>query len=779
MKYIDKFLKFLKTDRNTFATYVLSLITVYIVVDRLIELVFMGLTGVASSYWGAIQYTLALACPVFAFCFSFASKFVKGSKMKLSFFYVYCISLYIIALSMFVQWFNAGCWVLLTFVPNFTGIIADFSDLIHPAFSAIALYLPVATFYPVFKWLFLGVNDTKKWKDSIQDYGGIDLAPPDESIVGPYSCEITLCKDKDTGKNVKVPENRRYESTLIVGGSGTGKTTMVFEPMIARDMEKKHFYKEVAKEMGFAALRSGVASLNSPYDNEYMNKNFSLNMIKPNQNKSKIYKAYFKRLIYNASDDKFVYRDLGITYLAPDYESTNRMLDVANNYNISVNIVDPSNPDSIGTNPFVHKDPIKTAIAISSVLKGMYVSNRVDVEEAFRENVVVQVVENLCILLKEVYPLTHQGTLPNLEDLLALMGDFDLVEKMCKQMESDEVLAQKYSILLSYFKKNFYKNSSGRADTEKFISPATTQLDNLLRYPGVRNILCNRTHNINFDDALANGEVTLVCTRRGDLGATAHQAFGLFVLLLMQYSVLTRPGNEKTRIPHFLYIDEFPDFMCKSTVPIFTLYRKYRVGTVISAQGLSQFGASGKDNYREIILGNSSSKLVFGGNTPDENKWWELEFGKHREWQWNDSYDTAKGEYDPKLAGIKWGWKEYFMADKLSKLKFKECAYKIRNAKGKALIGPGKVDFLESKYKEKQNDKTFNFFKYTSGIYDESKKPHEPGIETSKRDSFLNDSDDDFDPIQHDVADGYFFLNSTDGISIDLKNKKNDDNKKS
>ena len=73
MKYIDKFLKFLKTDRNTFLTYILSLATVYIVVDRIIELVFMGLTGVASSYWGPIQYTIALACPVFAFCFSIIS----------------------------------------------------------------------------------------------------------------------------------------------------------------------------------------------------------------------------------------------------------------------------------------------------------------------------------------------------------------------------------------------------------------------------------------------------------------------------------------------------------------------------------------------------------------------------------------------------------------------------------------------------------------------------------------------------------------------------------
>jgi len=180
----------------------------------------------------------------------------------------------------------------------------------------------------------------------------------------------------------------------------------------------------------------------------------------------------------------------------------------------------------------------------------------------------------------------------------------------------------------------------------------------------------------------------------------------------------------------------------------------------------------GKDNFRELVLANSSTKLVFGGNTPDENKWWELEFGKHREWQWNDSYDTKKGEYDPKLSGIKWGWKEYFQADKLSKMKFKECAYKIRNAKGKALIGGGKTDFLESKYKEKQDDKSFNFYKFTSGIHDDTKKPHEPSIDISKKDSFIDDSDDDFDPIQNNTSDGNFFMNSKNGISFDLKKKE-------
>lgn len=768
LKYIDKFLKFLKTDRNTFLTYILTLATIYIVVDRIMEIIFMMFTGISASYWGPITYTFALACPVFAYLFSGSSKFTKGSNMKISFFYLYCISLYIIALSMFVQWINVFAWLAFTFVPNFAKIIADFSDLIKPAFSALAIYLPLATFYPLFKWLFLGVNDTKKWKDSIKDYGGIDLSAKPEGV-GPYSCEITICKNSDTAKAVKTPEPKRFESTFVCGSSGTGKTSMVFEPMIAQDIEKKRFFREVSKEMGFTALKTGLAVLNTPYDNEYLNKNFNLNMIKPNSYNVKLYNAYMKKLIVYSSENNYTYKDLGLTYLAPDYESVNRMIDVANNYNIPFHIVDPSNSNSIGINPFIHENPVKTAIAISSVLKGMYFTTHVEVEEAFRENVVTQAIENLCILLKEVYPKLHNGNIPTLEDLLNLLNDFDLVEEMCYVLESDEELKNQYLIQLSYFKKNFYKNSPGRADTERFVYSAITQLDNLLRYPGIRTILCNRTNNINFDKALQNGEITLVCTRRGDLGETAHKAFGLFFLLLMQYSVLTRPGNEKTRIPHFLYVDEFPDFLCRATSPIFTLYRKYRVGTIISAQALSQFGAQGKDNYRQVILSNCSTKILFGGGTPEENEWWSKEFGQHREWMWNDSYDTKKGEYDPKFNGIKWGWKTTFEANKLATLKFKKCAYKTRDSKGKAIIGPGSVDFLSSKYKEKQEDATYNFYRFASGIHDENKKST-----LKKNKSVITSSDDineEFDPIQTDTTDANYFLNSDDGITIDLNKK--------
>lgn len=457
MKFIDKFLKFLKTDRNTFATYILTLVSIYLLIDRLLEMLFLFFTGISVSYWGPIKYTLALACPIFAFLFSGSSSFAKTDKAKYSFVYLYIIALYIISISMVTQWINKLLWILFISVPNYLEIVRDSYELIRPAFTAIALYLPIVTFFGVFKFIYTKINDSKLLRDSILDYGGLSLAPK-PSGVGPYTTEIIICTDKHTGKKVVVPENKRFESMLVVGASGMGKTSMIFEPMIARDLEKKFFFREVSKEMGFTALKTGLAVLSAPYDNDYLNSNFNLNMLEPVEYKQKLYNAYMKKLIISSNSKNRIYRNVGITSMSPDYETTSHMIEIANNFGISYKLIDPANPESIGMNPFILDDASKTAIAISSVLKGMYSTTHKDIDEAFKENVTNQAIENLSILLKEMYPRLNDGALPTLEDMLHMLTNFDLVEDMCKKMEFDEHLSSKYKLLISYFKKNFYSD---------------------------------------------------------------------------------------------------------------------------------------------------------------------------------------------------------------------------------------------------------------------------------------------------------------------------------
>ena len=715
MKYIDKFLKVLNTDRNTFATYILTLVTVYLAVDRIVEMLLMIFTGVSYSYWGPIQYTFALACPVFAYLFSGASKFATSKAKKVTLFYIYVIGLYIIAVSMFTQWLNMGAWLFLLSVPNYVEIITDFSDLVTPAMVSISLYLPLATIFPLFKWLFFGVNDSKDKVRSIWDYGGINLANKKEGT-GPYTVEVYLCNDVETGKPIMIPESSRYQSLFVCGGSGSGKTSMVYEPLIARDLERKFFFKEVSKEMGFTALKTRIAVLNAPYDNDYLNKNFNLNMLTPIDDKLTIYKTYMKKMILNSMGNEITYKNLGLTLMAPDYEVISHMTDVCKNFGITYNIIDPSNPNSIGLNPFVYEDSSKIAISISSVMKAMYNTTHSDVDEAYKEDISMQAIENLAILLKEMYPRMNEGKLPNMEDMLKMFTNFELVEKMCEILAHDEELKEKYSIQLAYFKKNFYTNAPGKSNIEKYLSAVTSQLDNLLRIPGIKGILCNRTNNLNFDEMLANADVTFICTRRGDLGAAGHKAFGLFFLIAMQNAVLRRPGIENSRLPHFLYIDEFADFICKDTEVMFTMYRKYKVGNIISTQDLKQLETPHlRENYRNTILSNCANKIYKGNGTFEDLQWWSNEFGTKREWVYGNDMDMNKMEYDPKYKSVKWDFVKYFKEGKLQTMSAKDCAYKIKGSNGKPLVGQGRLGYLESKYKEPHKLKTYDFSKYSDG----------------------------------------------------------------
>ena len=774
MKYIDKFLKKLHTNRNNFATYVLTLISFYLVIDRFVEILLIAFTGVSYSYWGPIKYCLAMACPIFAYAFSVPSEYSTSKAQKVKIFYLYFILTSVIVISMLTQWLNMGIWLFLVSVPGYSDLVVNFSELFRPALTSIGLLIPITLAYKVFNFLYLGVNNSLDLTRSIWDYSGIDLSDKSKGK-GPFTCEMFLFKDSQSGVSSTMPEASRFQSTFVCGGSGSGKTSMVFEPFIARDLEKKFFFSEISKEMGYTALKTRIAVLDKPYDNEYLNKNFNLNMLIPASGKESIYKSYVKKMLLSDVPD-YVYRNCGITVMSPDREISDHMIDVAKNFGFSYNIIDPSDINSIGINPFVYDDSNKIATTISSALKAMYNNTHSDLKEAFREDVVIQAIENVAILLKVMYPKLNEGSLPNLEDMLKMFTNFELVEKMCEIMAHDENLREQYSVQLSYFKKNFYKNGSGKEMTEKYIYAAVSQLDNLLRLNGVKNILCNRTNNIDFDKVLKNGELTFVCTRRGDLGANSHKAFGLFLLISLENAVLRRPGNEKSRVPHFLYVDEFPDFICKATEPIFTMFRKYKVGAIISAQNLSQLETpTSKENYRQTILANCANKIFTGNATQEDLDWWSFEMGVHREWTFGNTIDFDKMAYDPKHGGVKWKFVTNFKPIKLQAFGQKDCAFKFRGDNGKSSYGMGKMGYLDSKYKEPQKIKKYDFGKFSDSvttatedadINEKIKKKYNP-----KHIDFL-DERNEFDPIQTDDTDSKYLFDNEDAIVVNLKRGK-------
>lgn len=773
MKLLDKFLKYLQTDRNTFFTYLLTLFTAYFIVDRVVEILFICFTGMCVNYWGPIMYTFALACPLFAYFFAIPSKFAKSDKTKISFFYTFWVAFYIIAISMVIQFVNRLGWIGVLSVPNANKIFNEFSYLAKPAFTSIAIYIVLITFYKLFFWLYKIIHDPifpNPYHDSILDFTGIDLTPIPENS-GPYSFEIVLCHDRSTGKPVKILEKRRFESTLIVGPSGTGKSSMVIEPMIARDLERIHFFKEASKEMGYNALKNGLAILDCPYHQQYINEHFSLTMLTPIEGKEKAYKAYMKKLIYaTAADGTIIYKNFGITTVSPDFAQIPTLVDIAKNYNIPVHVIDPLDPNSPGLNPFILPSPALSGLIIALVVEGLYNAASATAELAYMKDLAYQALQNICIFLGEMYPRRHNGDLPTLEDLLHCLTNFDLVEELCEDLKTEPDLVQKYEFQIAYFEQHFYKNSNGRADMQRYTHFATAQLEELLRASSVRDIICKRQNNLDFNQVLANGEVVFACTRLADIGGTPHLGFGRFFLSLLMCFVEGRPGTEKTRPPYFLYIDEFDKYACPLLTDIFTLFRKFKVGTIFSVPSLSSLGGDHSPLF-EALSANCPTKLTFGNCVPDEYAWWEREFCQRREWFISPSYNMKDGAYSDSLGGVKWDWKNTMNVAKIQGLKFKTCIYKIKNKKGSNLVNYGTVDFLEAKHKEPHKTKIYKFDKFNYGIVEEDIKKSKPNKFNPKNVDFDSYTDGDVDPIQTDTTDSSYFFDNENAISVNLNDK--------
>lgn len=693
-------------------------------------------------------YAIYLTFPVLAFSFFMNSKIAKNDTQSVQG-YIVCVSLlFIIIGGMVTSWVNSASWYWLEKLPKYDTVLRLYPELFTSAIRTICLAIPFVGVFRILEY-FLNIFDDDDYYKSIAGFSGISTTRAAKDA-GAFTCENVICSAKGTSIPVIVPEKKRYEATLVQGATGTGKTATVLLPMSAFDLEKKFFFRELSKKIGYSMLKHGIAYMNGPFNNEYINKNFSLNMLGARRGKEEEFFANVKPLIQyqdNATGE-IVYRNLGITIVENDGNFISKVVGVANNFGIDVLSIDPAMPETtLSINPFAIPDPAKVASIIADVLNAMYESTGGGGQgDPFFTQVTIDAFQNLSILLKEMYPRLHNGTIASLEDMLNLLYNFDAVEEMTEEMKKVPELEQKYKLLIAYFEKNFYKpalningfeipgtRGSGRKDTEKFLYGAITQLNNLIRHPGLKAALCGKTNILDFDKALHDGSVITACSRKGELGLIQAKAFGMFFILQFQDAVLRRKGNEDSRTPHFLYIDEFPEYITKDMEVMFTLFRKYRCGVTIAIQNLSQLEKSGKSYYRQTVLANTKTQIIFGDTVPEDSQYWEGAFGKEKVPDFESSFKVQVDGDFKKDTSFRIKKKERAEAYKIADQGFGAIYYKTKNAGGKTIYGQGKTSFLNAKYSEKANILMFNFEKYMMS------KPENPTITIKDSDSTAND----------------------------------------
>ena len=436
---IDILLKPFKINLNDFFTYIFSIIAVYFTVDRVIELLVMMFTGQCVSYWSPIKYTIALACIVCAYCCYCSSTMCNTITLPMKAYVKYSVLFRLVCTAMAAQWINEILWIALMHFPSFKYIASELPEVAISAIRALSLLLPFLSIRGAIDYYINDVMDADQdWIDSFEDFKGFKLQTAKSMKKTPdtFLCNANICIDDQSGKPAVIPEKKRFEAVFVQGATGTGKTSMIVEPMCAMDLERKYFFREVSKKLGFHALQTGMATLDVPYSNEFLNNNFSLSFLTPREGRINEYKNYVSDMLKytNPETNEMFYRGIGFTLVAPDNACIERVHKVAAAYDIPVCIIDPMNPESQGINPFVGKDPAKVAAIIATVLKAMNESEG-GKDDTFFQNVAQQAFENLAILLKLIYPKMHNGDVPTLEDMLAILNNFDLAEEMCEVLQ--------------------------------------------------------------------------------------------------------------------------------------------------------------------------------------------------------------------------------------------------------------------------------------------------------------------------------------------------------
>ncbi|UYZ38956.1 TraM recognition domain-containing protein (plasmid) [Clostridium beijerinckii] len=453
--------------------------------------------------------------------------------------------------------------------------------------------------------------------------------------------------------------------------------------------------------------------------------------LKVDKKKKRNYKFNVNVTQYN--NGKIIYRDLGVTVVAPDGGLPSNTIGIAEENGVKVHKIDPKMEEirkgNIATfNPIMVGTPEKAADVISSILVAMEQSSGKDSNPYFT-NASIRAVRNLVILLRVTYPKLN-GKNPTLLDVLEILNNFNLVREYVEELQKDSRSELRWKSVIDYFVSSFYpqpKDEKGnpqdgtneginRKKTSEAIQGMINQLDNLLGREELRYILCDAEGGLNLSDVLEKGECLAIATRQSELGQILGKAFALMFILSMQNAVLCRYSeDENPEIPHYLVIDELPFYLNDDLKVFFTFSRKYKCSLIVAIQNIAQL-CEESDVFKQIIFSNTGTKLILPGSNVEDRQYYSELLGNET------IFETQTGVSKNPILSENANYSETergAMAEKakvstqeIAELKFKRCYYVYTNNKGKKCIGKGYIDFLKLTSDNTKEIKYYDFAKY-------------------------------------------------------------------
>ena len=212
---------------------------------------------------------------------------------------------------------------------------------------------------------------------------------------------------------------------------------------------------------------------------------------------------------------------------------------------------------------------------------------------------------NACLLLMD------QPEWGTIVDIMRLFTDDAFAEAKIRNLK-DPVVA-------SWWNKTYKKMwDREKAEIIPFIQakfwPFTT-------WVYVRNIIGQPKSAFKMYDAMQQKKIILLNLAKGISWEETSKLIGKIIAMQVKLSALKRAKiDEKDRVPHYLYVDEFQNYVSASFESILSEARKYRLWLVVAHQytdQLKQEGLWGNLDLSKTIFGNVGNMFIYKVGAPD------------------------------------------------------------------------------------------------------------------------------------------------------------------
>ncbi|MBM7562850.1 type IV secretory system conjugative DNA transfer family protein [Fusibacter tunisiensis] len=177
---------------------------------------------------------------------------------------------------------------------------------------------------------------------------------------------------------------------------------------------------------------------------------------------------------------------------------------------------------------------------------------------------------------------------------------------------TDRDLYHENANIIQYLTKEYF---DVKGEVYQATSSLRTQLSRINSNKYLNNVFNSKPGigEIDFNKALESGTILAMTTAQGTLNSTLSELLGRLLIINFQSAVMKRKGDENTRSPYFMYIDEFQVYTNPEFADMLTMGRSYRVGTILATQNRQLIAGDGKSEgliFLEAVTANTRNQIL-------------------------------------------------------------------------------------------------------------------------------------------------------------------------